>query len=120
MPTIGLAIQFTAWESLVRLRSSEPLLAETRDFFYLSSRPQPSGEMAMADVTEESDPALVSQVAYSLAMTNLNRFLMEELMSTRRNLSRARLYQYLGESTPTLSRRQARSSGLPLPDPGPS
>ena len=43
---------------------------------------------------------------------------MEELASTRRNLSRARLYQYLGESTPTLSRRQARRNGLP--DPGPS
>ena len=85
MPTIGLAIQIAAWESLVRLRSSEPLLAETRDFFYLPSRPQPSGEMAMADVTEESDPALVSQVAYSLAMTNLSRFLMEELASIRRN-----------------------------------
>ena len=53
-------------------------------------------------------------------MTHLNNSVMEELVITRRSLSRARLHQYLGESTPTLSRRQARSSGLPLPDPGPS
>ena len=74
--------------------------------------------MVLADVSKESDPALINQVAYAIAMTNLNRFLIKELVSTRRNLSRARLYQYLGESTPTLSRRQARRSGLP--DPGPS
>ena len=118
MPTLGLAIQVAAWEGLIRLRSSEPLLAENREFFYLPARPQPSEEMVLPDVSKESDPALISQVAHSIAMTNLNRFLIEELMSTRRNLSRARLHQYLGESTPTLCRRQARRSGLP--DPGPS
>ena len=45
MPTLALAIQVAAWESLVRLRSSEPLLAETREFYYIPARPQPRGEM---------------------------------------------------------------------------
>ena len=118
MPTLGLAIQVAAWECLVRLRSSEPLLAETREFCYLPARSQPRGEMVQADVSKEPDPALINQVAYAIAMTNLNNLLMEELVTTRRNLRRARLHQYLGESTPTLSRRQARRSGLL--DPGPS
>ena len=118
MPTLALAIQVAVWECLVRLRSSEPLLAETRDFYYISARSEPRGEMVKADVSKESDPALINQVAYAVTMTNLNNFLMQELMDTRRNLSRARLHEYLVESTPTLSRRQARRSGLP--DPGPS
>ena len=118
MPTLGLAIQVAAWECLVHLWSSEPLLAETREFYYIPARPQPRGEMVQADVSKESDPALINQVAYAIAMTNLNSFLIEELGTTRRNLSRARLHHYLVESTPTLSRRQARRNGLP--DPGPS
>ena len=104
-PTLALAIQVAAWECLVRLRSSEPLLAETRYFYYIPARSRPRGEMVQADVSEESDPALINQVAYAVAMTNLNNFLMEELAATRRNLSRARLHEYLVESTPTLSRR---------------
>ena len=63
MPTLGLAIQVAAWECLVRLRSSEPLLAETREFYYLPARPQPREEMAQADVSKEPDPALINQVA---------------------------------------------------------
>ena len=74
--------------------------------------------MVQADVSEESDPTLIKQVAYAVAMMNLNNLLMEELVTTRRNLSHARLHEYLVESTPTLSRRQARRNGLP--DPGPS
>ena len=90
MPTLGLAIQVAAWECLVRLRSSEPLLAETREFYYLPARPQPRGEMVQADVSKEPDPAVINQVAYAIAMTNLNNLLMEELVSTRRNRSEER------------------------------
>ena len=55
--------------------------------------------MVQADVSKESDPALINQVAYAIAMTHLNNSVMEELVTTRRKLSRARLHQYLGEST---------------------
>ena len=48
--------------------------------------------MVQADVSKEPDPALINQVAYAIAMTNLNSFLIEELRATRRNLSRARLH----------------------------
>ena len=42
--------------------------------------------MVQADVMNGSNPALVNQVAYAIAMTNLTNLLMEELVATRRNL----------------------------------
>ena len=73
--------------------------------------------MVQADVSTESDPALINQVSYAIAMTNLNNLLMEELVATRRNLGVTRLHLSLGKNPPALTYREARSSGLPLPDP---
>ena len=53
-------------------------------------------------------------------MTNLNRFLIEELVATRRNLGFAHLQLSLGKNPLAPTYRGARSSGLPLLDPGPS
>ena len=45
MPTIELAIQVAAWESLVRLWHSETVLASDRDFYFFPTRPRPGVEI---------------------------------------------------------------------------
>ena len=43
MPTLSQAIQVAAWEALVRLRYSEPVIAMSRAFHFLPARPQQIG-----------------------------------------------------------------------------
>ena len=114
MPTLNQAIQVAAWECLVRLRYSEPMMARSRAFHFLPARPQHGAEAIQTSIREEGDPAIISLVTYGAAMTRFSHSLMDELMTTRRNLGRAHLQLYLAKNP--LARMKAQSRGLPFPD----
>ena len=50
MPTLPQAIQVVAWEGLVRLRYSEPAMAESRAFHLLPARPHDGAEAIQTSV----------------------------------------------------------------------
>ena len=52
-------------------------------------------------------------------MTLFSESLLGELATARSGLALARAKLYLGSSSSTLTWKQARSQGLPFPDPGP-
>ena len=119
MPTVEMAIQFAAWESLVRLRCLEPIVVESRAFHFFPSRPRQSAKTIGTSVRGETDPAVCNLVAYGAAMTMFSESLLNEFATTRRDMGLARAKLYIGSGPPTLTRKQARSQGLPFPDPGP-
>ena len=116
MPTLSQAIQVAAWEALVRLRYSEPAIAMSRAFHLLPARPQPGVATIQTPLTAEVDPAVITLVTYGAAMTKFSHSLMDELMTTRRHLGRARLELCQARNPPILHTGQARSTGLPFPD----
>jgi hypothetical protein len=96
MPTLEQAIQYAAWESLVRLRFSEPLMAKSRAFYFLPARSSPGDEVIPTPVSEGTDPAIPSLISYAASLTFLNRSLLGELMTARSNLWSARQQLVLG------------------------
>ena len=116
MPTLPQAIQVAAWEGLVRLRYSEPAMAKSRAFHLLPARPQPGVENIQTPIGKEVDPAVITLVTYGAAMTRFSHSLMDELMTTRRNLGRARMQLSRARNPPTHDHGQAQGTGLPFPD----
>src|SRR5665811_20222 len=68
MPTLPQAIQVVAWEGLVRLRYSEPAMAESRAFHLLPARPHDGAEAIPTPTGGEVDPAVITLVDYGAAM----------------------------------------------------
>ena len=83
MPTLEMAFQFAAWESLVRLRCLEPAMAEGRAFRFFPSRPRQGAGSIGTSVRGETDPAVRNLVAYGAAMTLFSESLLEELATAR-------------------------------------
>ena len=109
MPTIEMAIQFAAWEGLVRLRCLEPAVAESRAFHFFPSRPRQSAGTIGTSVSGETDPAVCNLVAYGAAMTLFSESLLNEFATARRDLGLARAKLYIGSGPSTLTWKQARS-----------
>ena len=88
------------------------------------ARPRPGVEVIETSTRGESDPAVISLVAYAAAMTMFSRSLMRELKTARRDLGRARL-KLCKESNPSAVTRamdpawqQFQAQGIPVnPDP---
>ena len=116
MATLAQAILVAAWEGLVRLRYSEPAMAKSRAFHLLPARPQHGADAIQTPIGEEVDPAVITLATYGGAMTRLSHSLMEELMTTRRNLGIARMQLSQARNQPTPAHGQAQGTGLPFPD----
>ena len=116
MPTLDQALQVAAWEALVRLRYSEPAMAQSRAFHLLPAKPQHGAEAVQTSIGQEVDPAVITLVTYGAAMTRFSHSLMEELMTTRRHLGRAHLELCRARNPPTFKRGQAQETGQPFPD----
>ena len=107
MPTLDQALQVAAWEGLVRLRYSEPAMAQSRAFHLLPVTPPHGEEPAQIPVGREVDPAVITLVTYGASMTRFLHSLMAELMTTRRHLGRAHLELSRARNPPTFNRVQA-------------
>ena len=59
---------------------------------------------------QEADPAVITLVTYGAAMTRFSHTLMEELMTTRRHLARARRGLGRARNQPTSHRGQAQDA----------
>ena len=59
---------------------------------------------------QEVDPAVITLVTYGAAMTRFSHSLMEELMTTRRHLARARRELGRARDLPTSHRGQAQEA----------
>ena len=94
-------------------------MAESRAFHLFPSRPRQGADTIGTSVRGETDPAVRNLVAYGAAMSLFSESLLEELATARSDLALARAKLYLGSSSSTLTWKQARSQGLPFPDPGP-
>jgi len=115
MPTLPQAIQVAAWEGLVRLRYSEPAMAESRAFHLLPARPHDGAEAIPTPTRGEVDPAVITLVNYGAAMTKFCQSLRDELFTTRRNLGRARMQLRRARNLPNLNLEPAQSIGIPFP-----
>ena len=82
-------------------------MARSRAFHFLPARPQHGADAIQTSIREEVDPIIISLVTYGAAMTRFSHSLMDELMTTRRNLGRAHLQLYLAKNP--LARMKAQS-----------
>ena len=90
-------------------------MAKSRAFHLLPARPQPGVETIQTPIGEEADPAIITLVTYGAAMTRFSHSLMDELMTTRRNLGRVRMQLSRARNPPSLNLEPAQNTGLPFP-----
>ena len=122
MPTLEIAFQVAAFESLSCLRWMEPALAEHRSYFYFPAISRSAPRPLMADTRREADSAIVHLVSYLAAMEQLNHSLMAELRVARQGLGHASLQSALvGNSNPATQNLAQIQPAEPQPaDLGPS
>ena len=122
MPTLELAFQVTAFESLARLRWMEPAFVRCRAYFFLPAMPRSGPRIIWANAEKEVDSAVVHLVSYLAAMESLNHSLMAELRVARQSLGPA-LLQHASMRNPisaTQDQAQTQQGKPQIPDPGPS
>lgn len=108
MPTLELAFQVAAFESLARLRWIEPALARHRAYWFFPAIPRAGPRILMADTEREADSAVVHLVSYLAAMESLNHSLMAELRVARQSLGLALLQPASARNPSSATHNQAQ------------